>query len=96
MISQQKLDLANRVIAHYCELAKKHELRPSEYIIYNGLIYSCHQKTETMNFLHTVSISDIAQQTSVNRETVRRALTRLDECGLAQRVDDRWIIKLSK
>lgn len=49
-----------------------------------------------MNFLHTVSISDIAQQTSVNRETVRRALTRLDEYGLAQRVDDRWIIKLSK
>ena len=94
MLNKQKLELANRVVTHYCELATTHELRPSEYIVYNGLIYTSHQKSEKMDFIHTVSIADIAKQTTINREMVRRALTRLDERGLAQRVDDRWIIKL--
>lgn len=96
MLNQKTVTLANRVITHYCELAKTYELKPSAYIIYNSLIDFCFRKTENLDLVHTVSVSEIVRQTSINRETVRHALTHLNECGLAQKIDGRWVVKLSE
>lgn len=39
MIDQCKVDLASRVISSYVELVNKHDLLPSEYIVYHALIF---------------------------------------------------------
>lgn len=96
MIDQHRVDLASRIVSSYTELATKYDLLPSEFIVFHALIHACHRQDENMVIVQTVTAAEVGNECGISRETARRALNRLEDCGLAERIDGRWVVKPSK
>jgi predicted transcriptional regulator len=67
------------------------DVSPSEYLVWHALVVACSNTDGSVNHYYAASIADVARAVRIQRETVRRALLNLEKCGLARRVNERWI-----
>ena len=96
MIDQHRVDLASHIVSSYVAFTTEYDLLPSEFIVYHGLIQACHRKDKKMAIVQTVTTADVVSECAISRETARRALNRLEDCGLVERIDGRWIFRAHK
>lgn len=88
---QQKIDFSTEAVNGYNHSANEYGLLPSEFLVWHALVIACSSIEDMKIFYYAASIADIARVIKIQRETVKRALIKLENNGLAKRVNDRWI-----
>ena len=88
---QHNFDFSTEAVNGYNHSANKYDLLPSEYLVWHALVIACSTIEDNSNYYYAVSIADIARVIKIQRETVKRAVLKLEKNGLAKRVNDRWI-----
>lgn len=88
---QHNIDFSTEAVNGYNHSANEYDLLPSEYLVWHALVIACSTTEDNRSFYYAVSIADIARVIKIQRETVKRAVLKLEKNGLAKRVNDRWI-----
>jgi hypothetical protein len=90
-VLQHNIDFTTETIITYTRSVAEFNLSPSEYLVWHALVFACSNADKNTNNYFSVSIADIIRCACIQRETVKRALLRLEECKLARRIQNRWI-----
>jgi hypothetical protein len=83
----------NKIVHFFNHASDKHQLSANEYMVWHALVYACSNTNDDIVDCCTVSIADVERTIRLKRETIRRALLTLAECGLTQQVNNRWIFR---
>lgn len=89
---ERNIDFSAEAVNGYNHSANEYDLLPSEYLVWHALVIACSTTEDNGRYYYyAVSIADIARIIRIQRETVKRAVLKLEKNGLAKRVNDRWI-----
>lgn len=84
-------DFSTATVDSYNQSALLAQLSPSEYLVWHALVVASSNSDGSINHYYAASIADVARAIRIQRETVRRALLKLEQKNLARRINERWI-----
>ena len=84
---------ASKTIVYYNAAAANFQLTPTEFLVWNALVFVCSHTEGIGNHFYAASIADIIRTLKMPRETIRRAFMSLHKKGLAKRLGDRWMFQ---
>lgn len=90
-VLQRNINFSTEAVNGYNHSVNEYGLLPSEYLVWHALVIACSSTDNEKTYCYAVTIAEIARVIKIQRETVKRAVVKLEKNGLAKQVNDRWI-----